>query len=390
MATSVTSPLTPMEQLSATELEELSGTTEVSARLRECKFVDPFPDEVQTECSICIQILKDPQIMSCCGHRFCLECIKRVTRACPLCKAMEVKYYPDKTLERQINQRKVFCLLRNDGCFWTGELTKLHDHFDFYQQNENSNPCKFFPVCCTYCYKYVRRKDKEDHETCCKSRPPSCKFCGYVVSDENLKNHYKICRACPVYCTNVECSEVMTRMQLVHHLMICKWSLLDCKYEHAGCNVKVFRKDMDGHLEKYTQKHLNLLSLKCERLEDRETELEVQNEENFHALQEKIDRLEEEVRSKGQISFLVISDLPEEALDDELKLKSRFGQYGQVANIHLLDSSLKAGIVVYSSSASYKKVFENRNNGIKLCKKLVQANPVYTTQAEEESSEEDY
>ena len=383
MATSVT-PLTPMELLSAAELEELSETTKASARLRECKFVDPFPDEVQTECSICIQILKDPQIMSCCGHRFCLECIKRVTCACPLCKAIEVKYYPDKTLERQINQRKVFCLLRKDGCFWTGELSKLHDHFDFYQINENSNPCQFFPVRCTYCNEHVRRKDMEDHETRCELRPLSCKFCGYVVGDENLKNHYKKCPACPVYCTNFECSKVVTRWQLDRHLMICEWSLLDCKYQHAGCSMKVFRKDMESHLEKYTQKHLDLLNLKCERLED----LEEQNEKNCCALQEKLDELEEEVKSKGQISFLVILDLPEDA-HDEQKLKSRFGQYGQVANIHLLDSSLKAGIVVYSSPASYKKVIKSKSNGIKLCKELVQATPVYTTQAEEESLEED-
>ena len=384
MASSLSPPL-PTDLLTGKELEKLSENVLESVRIREFKFIDPFPEEVQSECSICIMILKNPQIVTCCGNRFCEKCIGQVgyrsgvIGKCPLCKSQNIQYFPDKTLERQINQRKVYCLLRNDGCMWTGEVNKMSDHLDIHGLGNNAQPCLLFPRPCEYCGEYVRRNSMTAHKENCDFRPRTCKFCNEEVSKEHLKDHYKKCTSCPVCCTNVPCSEVMTRFILSYHLKKCKWSLMDCKFKHAGCNARIYRKDMDEHLQSNMEKHLDLVSLELEKQKLRQEILEDEKEDLFRTVLEKVDKLEEEIKDRGEIQFLVISNLPEDALYDELKLKSRFGQYGQVSDVYLLDSSLNAGIVVYSSDASYQQALDSSKYGIKLCKQLVKVTAVYTS-----------
>jgi len=410
------SPPPPVDQLTEKDLKELSARVRESVRLRELTFVDPFPEEVQSECSICIMILKDPQIVTCCGHRFCEQCIGRVRDGaggdgeCPLCKASFVQYFSDLTLERQINQRKVYCPLKNDGCIWTGRLNKVTDHMDVLEAGGNAQPCLFFPVPCKYCGGCVRRHNMTAHEASCSSRPTNCQFCSDEVSNESLKDHYKTCTACPVHCPEVPCTDVMTRLALNQHLSKCEWSLTDCKFKHAGCNARIYRKHMEEHLQSNMEKHLDLLGqefekqkliqakerevqklvLELERKKQkrRQVKLEEEKKELRQIMQEKIDELENKEENKGEIQFLVISDLPEEALYDELKLKSRFGQYGHVEEIYLLDPSLNAGIVVYSSDDSYQEALYYKDN-IRLCKQYVKVNPVYATETEDDDEEEE-
>ena len=42
-----------------------------------CDFVDTIPKELQTECSICLHVLRDPHMVDCCGYRFCKSCIEQ-------------------------------------------------------------------------------------------------------------------------------------------------------------------------------------------------------------------------------------------------------------------------------------------------------------------------
>ncbi len=54
----------------------------------DCEFVRPPPDYFQTECSVCLLVLRDAHLASCCGQNFCKECIERVQKdgkGCPLC-----------------------------------------------------------------------------------------------------------------------------------------------------------------------------------------------------------------------------------------------------------------------------------------------------------------
>ena len=152
--------------------------------------------------------------------------------------------------------------------------------------------------------------------------------------------------------------------ELEAHLEECPWSTLTCEYQHAGCGSKILRKDMESHLQENMQRHLDLVK-------------------------EKLSRLEEEVENRGEVGFLVISDIPEDGLNEH-KLKSRFGQFGTVERVQLLDEDLSAAIVEFSSPETYQIVIEeSRRGNIKFCREYVQANPVYTTMTEEDSSTED-
>ena len=54
----------------------------------ECEFVEHPPKHLQSECPICLQILREPHLISCCGHSYCEACIERVGKdgkPCPLC-----------------------------------------------------------------------------------------------------------------------------------------------------------------------------------------------------------------------------------------------------------------------------------------------------------------
>ena len=37
----------------------------------ECQFVEEPPRSLQSECPICLQILRDPYQTTCCGYAFC-------------------------------------------------------------------------------------------------------------------------------------------------------------------------------------------------------------------------------------------------------------------------------------------------------------------------------
>ena len=55
----------------------------------ECEFVDPPSKVLQSECPICLQILREPHLIVCCGHSICAACIERIEedgKPCPLCQ----------------------------------------------------------------------------------------------------------------------------------------------------------------------------------------------------------------------------------------------------------------------------------------------------------------
>jgi len=192
---------------------------------------------------------------------------------------------------------------------------------------------------------------------------------------EDLKDHYRACTACPVYCTNAPCPEVMTMSALGHHLGECKWSLMDCKFKHAGCNAHIYRSDMEKHLESNMKNHLDLLSKELKKLKWIEAKLVKDNRALYQTMQQNEMKMKKELKDRGKIQYLVVSDLPEDALDDELMLKSRFGMFGEVDDI-----VLEAGIVVYSSEDSYQRALDSsENQGIRLCGELLTVHPVYDT-----------
>ena len=112
----------------------------------DCEFVNSPPEILQTECSICQQVLREPQQTDC-GHIFCKACIgrvKAVKKPCPECNA-ELSTFPDRKLQRSLNQLEVRCTHQNIGCDWVGKLGELEKHL----LAGCSIPCEFSYAGCT-------------------------------------------------------------------------------------------------------------------------------------------------------------------------------------------------------------------------------------------------
>uniref|UniRef100_A0A1X7T930 RING-type domain-containing protein n=1 Tax=Amphimedon queenslandica TaxID=400682 RepID=A0A1X7T930_AMPQE len=62
----------------------------------EHSFLKELLEHVEIECPVCLNILTDPHLVSCCGHNFCGSCIERVKASngsCPMCKEKEYQSF---------------------------------------------------------------------------------------------------------------------------------------------------------------------------------------------------------------------------------------------------------------------------------------------------------
>ena len=141
---------------------------DASVSSHECEFVEPPPKHVQSECPICLQILREPHLISCCGHNFCAACIERVEeddKPCPLCKEPSFTTMANKGLKRTLNEFRVDCPHRLNGCEWVGELGKLNEHL--HSDPQPQLRCQFLVVPCVLhhagCEVTLPRKDMADH-----------------------------------------------------------------------------------------------------------------------------------------------------------------------------------------------------------------------------------
>ena len=79
---------------------------------------------------ICNLPFRNPQLVNCCGARYCEPCIERWISEkgpqCPNCRA-ECRHMEDKSVEREVLSLKVRCSHGAD-CSWEGELRHLDKH----------------------------------------------------------------------------------------------------------------------------------------------------------------------------------------------------------------------------------------------------------------------
>ena len=234
----------------------------------DCNFVEKQPQVFQTECPICLLILKEPCLISCCGHKLCCECIKPVkkdAKPCPLCKEPNFILMRELGLERTLKGLEVWCSHRNQGCEWRGDLGKLDEHLNQDPPPENQlNGCKFVAVECTYkCGQWFQRCDIATHQNeQCMKRPYSCDYCqDYASTFEDVTEiHYPQCGKYPVACPNGCDVYKMERQDLEGHLHYqCLLTLVHCPFNYAGCKTQLPRKDMAEHMAQIAM-HLMFLS----------------------------------------------------------------------------------------------------------------------------------
>ena len=352
----------------APQSEELTRLFErISLAQSNPEFVEPMPKEVQTECSICLSTLQEPYIVSCCGYRFCKKCINPITpsvSSCPLCKTRFFQKMPDRQLERLLNQRKVYCTLKDEGCTWVGEMEKLQRHLKpsqmlFLPSKDAPALCEYVPIRCTLCKVLYRKQD--DHMSVCQMRQVSCDFCeDYRGTFQNRSLHYNVCPMFPVLCPNACDLDTFKRKDLEDHLdKDCPLQDMKCEYQDAGCEVSMLRKDMPKHLESYMKEHLALASAK------------------YRKVTAKYKALKEQTCGSNlkDIQYILITNMSADT--NEQHLSSRFGQFGLVLHTRMIPS-LNAAVVEFVGKASYGNVLRSsRLCGINLLKQRLRITPIY-------------
>ena len=256
-------------------------------------FVKELPKHVEIECPVCLNILTDPHLVSCCGHNFCGSCIERVKASngsCPMCKEEEYQAIPDKKCLRIINGLEVYCSNKKKGCQWKGELKNMSTHLN---KEKREGECQYESVKCRYkkCQERKQRRYLEDHEDSeCYRRPFECKYCGEEGTFLSItKDHYEECRQYPVTCPN-KCSSIdMPKDWLNDHVKSdCPLQPVDCVFSWAGCNDKPLRKDV--HVHTADTKHMTLLAVACGQLKK-------ENEKIQKEMKDKNDKMKEEVET---------------------------------------------------------------------------------------------
>ena len=274
----------------------------------DCELVGPSPEGVETKCSICLLIPREPHLISCCGHNFCKSCIECVKTRCPLCNENRFSVMRNKGLERTLQDLAVQCTLSKDGCEWTGQLRSLEQHL-----GDSETSCGYVEVKCSHgCGKYLRRHSVRRHEQDeCPKRPYSCDYCRDFAAtfEEVADKHWPECSCYPVSCPNNCSPYAVERKDLERHLSDdCPLTVVKCDFHYAGCDVQLPRKDMPAHF-KENFVHLTLLAVLNQRLTQENQKLTRQLRETTESMRAEIDQLRDEVAAQSKTCTQSIESL---------------------------------------------------------------------------------
>ena len=237
----------------------------------------PPPDDVV--CPICLDIVVEPHLLTCCGQHLCKGCSKDLIGSpCPLCRDISHQIVPDRYFERNIlNCLPVCCEKFEEGCKWEGELGARAKHMA---------TCPCVEENCPYqCDAKCMRKSLNIHKLLCQRRPHQCWYCGYESTYADVtKVHLPLCDKAPVLCPN-ECAgeTTITREALPNHIeKECPLQMVPCEFSNV-CHVTMPRKDLPQHLTEYAQHHTALMTKEVKdellkMLQDKDRQLEEKNQ----------------------------------------------------------------------------------------------------------------
>lgn len=240
-----------------------------------CEFVNQPQKAFQTECPVCLLVLREPYQATCCGYSFCKACIDQIKadgQLCPTCQEDISDNFPNKGLQRSLYEFKVYCSHKKEGCDWVGELGQLDLHLNLSPTlSKQEEGCRLAEVECTHCHELFKRCEINAHQSeLCPSRPFECEHCNDYKSTyrDVVENHLPICGFCPVQCSN-GCGATPERHNIQNHQSSeCPRSLIECDFCYAGCNMVLPRDEMAAHLNDNSVQHLSLLGAWGMRLEE--------------------------------------------------------------------------------------------------------------------------
>ena len=216
-------------------------------------------------CSICLSVLRDPHLTSCCGNHFCQSCITRIKddgNPCPLCQERNFTTMLNKSISRKIRELTIHCPNKTEGCQWTGIIRDVESHLD------GENGCGYVIVECTLCDESFARLCLADHQMqSCPYRPYTCEYCGCKDPMKVItEDHWPVCSEYPVPCPNNCEVELLKRKNLDSHVKEnCPLQEVSCEFFFAGCNVQIARRDLSSHMVREQSTHLTLLAVKFQQ-----------------------------------------------------------------------------------------------------------------------------
>ena len=293
----------------------------------ECEFVEKPPEIIQTECLICLLILRGPYQVICCGKSFCRSCIERVkalNNPCPHCNERNFTDFPNIGLQQSIYQLKVQCTHQNEGCKWTGELGELDNHLNLDPQPANQlKGCVYATVKCTHCSGSYQRQHIAHHQNkVCPKRPFTCEYCkDYNSNFEDITtNHWSVCGCYPVPCSN-KCGAVLQRKNIESHVAKdCPLTVIKCDFHYAGCEVRLPRKDMGEHLRVELVTHTSMMAVSYQQQQDqvrqRMGELMMKNEQ--------LEKQQMVLQIKNEALKQRVTELQREQEKDRVLIKSLY------------------------------------------------------------------
>ena len=232
----------------------------------DCEFVER-PQELETDCPLCLRVFRDPFQVTCCGKSFCQSCIKCVqadNESCPNCNKVDFGAFPNERLRRSLNAFHVRCVHLKSGCEWTGGLGELDSHLNLNPElDKQLIGCAFVAVACTRCFEYFQRQQVQTHESeSCPQRPFSCDYCYDYnsVYEDVVNSHWPLCKCYLVPCPN-GCGVHPERQNVEAHVnTVCPLTVVKCDFHYTGCEVQLVRKDVPTHLAERLASHISLLT----------------------------------------------------------------------------------------------------------------------------------
>ena len=231
----------------------------------DCEFVLPPPKSLQSECTVCLLILREPYQAKCCGNIFCEACVKRLeadAKRCPTCNALNFNVFPDKRLKRSLNEFSVYCSHKEEGCKWVGELGELDKHLNLQPPPDKLLVgCQFSKIGCSYCSESFQRRSLGGHQSDeCLKRPYSCQHCGQSSTfDDVTGKHWPVCRSFPLSCPN-NCGATVQRQEVEQHVsQDCPLTVIECDFKAVGCEVRLARRDMPSHISANLTGHMTCM-----------------------------------------------------------------------------------------------------------------------------------
>ena len=211
-------------------------------------------------CQICHCPSKEPHLSLCCGHIFCKSCleaakaVKSVPIACPTYRNREFVTIFNQQGDRIIRNLHVYCLNKDKGYEWKGEVNAIIGHIDDkdgcqFQEVNYHNDCR-----AAYQQQYLTRHA----ETECPRRKANYQYCYNTGEHQFIEGQHKDeCPKLPLPCPNNCEFGSIPRDGITEHIVMYPLQLIQCKYHIIGCEAIMASKDQEKHNKEMMEEHLS-------------------------------------------------------------------------------------------------------------------------------------